>query len=152
MIRIFKTANKLNDLLENTVKQGDCLEWIRALNTDGYPRMAGNVKVHRLVYELFHQENIDGFVIRHTCDNPKCINPKHLLKGTPKENGNDKFIRDRQPRVITKEVVFRVNDLLKTNKLTNKEIALILGIDQRRVSDIKCGRYCNATGKFLGHG
>ncbi len=37
----------------------------------------------------------DGMVVRHTCDNPKCVNPKHLLVGTQLENANDARMRGR---------------------------------------------------------
>lgn len=77
-----------------------CLEWTKCLNTDGYPRanINGNVniKIHRVVYQLSNiHEDISNKVIRHTCDNPKCINPTHLLSGTHKDNMNDRDLRDR---------------------------------------------------------
>lgn len=143
---------KLNDLLQHTTVNNDCLEWKGCFNTDGYARMGGNVKVHRLVYELKTSKDIRGYVIRHTCDNPKCINPEHLLCGTPAENAHDKFVRNRQPRVVTKEKVFIANSLLKLGIQSQVEIAAMLDLDVRRISDIKCGKYCSATGKFLGHG
>jgi hypothetical protein len=36
-----------------------------------------------------------GMVIRHKCDNPKCINPAHLELGTPYDNSADMVARDR---------------------------------------------------------
>ena len=112
---------KLTDLLANTVYEDECRIWTRCLNTDGYPHMFGNVKVHRLVYQLSTGEDIEGYVIRHTCDKPKCINPNHLLKGSFADNGNDKFVRDRQPRVVTKDIVFKVRKILQLNLLKQKE-------------------------------
>lgn len=147
--RIFHSEDPLNDLLENTEQVRGCALWTRALDTDGYPRMGGNVKVHRLVHLLLTGDEPE--VVRHTCDNPRCIHPQHLVGGTFTDNGHDKFLRDRQPRVVSKETVFKCIELLKGDaKQVN--IANELGIDPRRVSDIKCGKYCSATGKFLGHG
>src|SRR3970282_283530 len=108
----YTSEQKLQDLLSNTVQEGDCLVWTRCFHTDGYARIAGNVKIHRYVFELTTGEDIQGFVIRHTCDNIRCINPDHLLKGTFGDNGNDKFERGRQPRVVTVEKVFEGNVLL----------------------------------------
>lgn len=35
-------------------------------------------------------------VVRHTCDNPRCINPEHLIAGTQKDNVADMLTRNRQ--------------------------------------------------------
>lgn len=34
-------------------------------------------------------------VVRHTCDNPRCINPAHLVGGTQKDNVADMYSRGR---------------------------------------------------------
>lgn len=125
--------------------------WTRALNTDGYARMAGNIKVHRLVNKLSTGEDNHGKVVRHTCDNPKCINPNHLIVGTHLENIMDRDLRNRTYKKITKEVVTKVKALLNLNSFTQKEIAILIGIDPRRVSDIKRNIYSD-EGKFLRNG
>ena len=142
---------KLQDLLTQTKQVGDCLEWVRCFTTDGYARMGGNVKVHRMVYELTTGEDIQGKVVRHTCDNIKCINPLHLISGTNLENIKDRVERDRSYKVITKDKVLRVKALLNLKFLPQKQIAEIVGIDPRRVSDINRGLY-NDEGRFLGRG
>lgn len=142
---------KLSDLLSNTILEGECMIWTRALNTDGYARMAGNIKVHRLVNKLSTGEDNHGKVVRHTCDNPKCINPNHLIVGTHLENIMDRDLRNRTYKKITKEVVTKVKALLNLNSFTQKEIAILIGIDPRRVSDIKRNIYSD-EGKFLRNG
>lgn len=55
------------------------------------------VRTHRFVYSVYH--NIDlvaGDVIMHTCDNPACANPKHLVLGTHATNCADKVAKGRQ--------------------------------------------------------
>jgi hypothetical protein len=145
----------VEQLLKNTFPPSHgCMEWRGAYNSDGYPRIAwngnSNGKVHRIIYELTTGENISGLVVRHTCDNPRCINPKHLLKGTPKDNANDRDERKRTYHKITPEIVQGTLDLLK-QKLKHKEIAGIIKIDPRRVSDINCGKY-DLRARFLGSG
>lgn len=132
---------KLTDLLSNTVPNGECMEWTRCYNTDGYPHMFGNVKVHRWVNKLFTGKDNTGYVVRHTCDNIRCINPEHLITGTNLDNIQDRDERGRTYKVITKEVVFKVKTLLNTKILSHREIADIVGIDIRRVSDINCNKY-----------
>lgn len=51
---------------------------------------------HRLTYCVANGvtlATIEGKVVRHTCDNPRCINPVHLQLGTQADN-----VRDRQER------------------------------------------------------
>ena len=149
-----KNANReeeLEDLLANTASSGDCKVWVRCFNSDGYPRMANNVKVHRRVYELLTGLDLTGLVVRHTCDNPKCISPDHLTHGTATDNMKDRDDRDRTYRVITKEIVRRTKELLSTGILSRKEIANLVQIDVRRVSDISNNLYSEEA-KFLGRG
>jgi len=39
-----------------------------------------------------------NIVIRHTCDNPKCINPEHLISGTQDDNIQDAVKKGRMRR------------------------------------------------------
>lgn len=154
--RIIKKTSLTNeeilaDLLAYTDQQDDCQIWRGAVNTDGYAHMFGNVKVHRLVYELVSGVKPTGYVVCHSCDVPLCINPDHLSLGTPADNMHHKFLRNRQPRVITKEIVFKVRELLNTTTMKNTEIAQQMGINPRRVADIKHGLY-NEAGKLVRQG
>jgi hypothetical protein len=45
---------------------------------------------------LAHNRKIPkGYVVRHTCDNPPCINPDHLVTGTAAANNRDRAKRGR---------------------------------------------------------
>lgn len=139
-----KTLSEILDLTKFN-EETFCMEWQRCFNTDGYPRMGvtgnSNVKVHRLVYELANNKDITGYVVRHICDNPKCINPEHLILGDNKANMRDRDERNPKYVLMTRELLFRVKELLATKKLTQKEIALLTGLTERRVSDINMNRY-----------
>lgn len=39
-----------------------------------------------------------GLVIRHTCDQPRCVNIEHLVAGTQKQNVDDSIERGRHVR------------------------------------------------------
>lgn len=131
----------LRDVLANTAVKNECLEWTRCFNTDGYARMSNNVKVHRLVYELSSGKSAKGFVVRHVCDNIKCINPDHLVIGNIADNVKDMDVRNRRYRKITVDIIKKVKELLETKLLSHVQIAKAVDIDCRRVSDINCGRY-----------
>lgn len=132
-------SKSLDEWLSHTERVGDCLEWIRCFNTDGYPR-AGvkgntNLKVHRVVYELYTGQDIKGLVVRHKCDNIRCINPEHLDIGTTLDNVADRVIRGRCYNQITQDEINHILDL-RINGLTHKLIGERLGIKIKRVSHI----------------
>lgn len=44
------------------------------------------------------REELEGVVVRHRCDNPRCVNPAHLEEGSHKDNVADCIIRGRRPK------------------------------------------------------
>ena len=79
----------------------DCINWSRSLGHNGYGLTTRNNKTyraHRLAYCDYHgidHSDIKGMVVRHTCDNRKCINPEHLVIGTHQDNMDDMKKRNR---------------------------------------------------------
>jgi hypothetical protein len=74
-----------------------CWEWTRA-TTKGYGAFRVNgktVQAHRFAYELAMGPIPEGLELRHTCDNPPCVRPDHLIPGTSKENTQDMLCRGR---------------------------------------------------------
>lgn len=131
-------------ILSYTVQVGECLEWTRCFNSDGYPRMGwkgkGNGKVHRILMQLLGHD-VNDKVVRHRCDNPKCLNPDHLTLGTPLENVKDMDDRDRRYKLMTEEQVSCVRFLKESfPTMTQKDIGNLVGLDARRVSDILLGK------------
>ncbi len=67
---------------------------------DGYVRFwAGrNILAHRYSYMIVNGKIHKDKQINHTCDNPVCVNPKHLYAGTQKQNVDDCKRRGRLNR------------------------------------------------------
>lgn len=84
-----------------------CIDHGKRGNSKGYATQSHRNKtvfMHRLAYTKHHgidYYSIVGKVVRHTCDNPRCINPDHLLLGTVLDNVLDRQERQRQARGVT---------------------------------------------------
>jgi hypothetical protein len=94
--------------------------------------------VHRVVCELSLLD-ISGKVVRHTCDNRKCINPLHLKIGIAKDNVKDVDERGRRFKLVTKNLVENIIAYICLG-FSNLEISKIIKIDPRRVSEIRVGK------------
>lgn len=53
------------------------------------------VSIHRLVCEMAHGAPQTGQVARHSCDDPRCCNPRHLSWGSQAQNIADAMDRGR---------------------------------------------------------
>jgi hypothetical protein len=90
------------ELFWSLVANGDpdeCWEWLGKKTRDGYGSLKRNgvaLSAHRVGYEISTGDSAIGFVIMHTCDNKACVNPRHLKKGTHKENMEDMVAKGRQ--------------------------------------------------------
>ena len=54
-----------------------------------------SMNAHRASFLLFNGEIPDKLFVCHRCDNPSCVNPKHLFLGTSKDNNQDRSNKGR---------------------------------------------------------
>lgn len=55
------------------------------------------IPAHRYVYQEIHNLELKtNDIICHRCDNPSCVNPVHLFKGTHKDNVADCIRKNRR--------------------------------------------------------
>ena len=76
--------------------------WTAATANGGYGtiglggRDAGNERAHRLSWIWSNGRPLKpSEIVRHSCDVPACVNPKHLLVGTKLDNTHDAMERSR---------------------------------------------------------
>lgn len=79
-----------------------CWPWPKSLDEYGYGKCymgdrGGKMIASRAVYEHFVGPLIKTLVVMHTCDNPRCVNPEHLMLGSVADNNRDAHRKGRQP-------------------------------------------------------
>lgn len=85
----------------NFDKESGCWEWTAAKSQGGYGvfRYHGrNAPAHRVSYEWVNGGVLPGMYILHKCDNRICVNPDHLVSGSPSDNMRDMHAKRRHPR------------------------------------------------------
>lgn len=116
--------------------------WVYDGATDGWGygilnhkgRMLG---AHRVAYAVWVGDITDELIVRHTCDNPPCINPKHLLSGTHGDNASDRGSRNRAGAAkVTVEQVLEIRHLRNTIDMTLQQIADTYGLSRDGVASI----------------
>lgn len=84
--------NKINKAAPN-----GCWEWTGSTaNGYGQLKYPGQIRAHRTSWELHSKKKIPfGMCVLHKCDNPPCVNPKHLWLGTALQNTRDMIKKKR---------------------------------------------------------
>ena len=119
----------------------------------GYLQHRGKqVLAHRLAYcqaNGLDISDIDAQVVRHKCDNPKCVNPEHLELGTQSDNIADMHSRGRGLKgemignsKLTDEQAEEIRRLYKPRSKDRNQYQLAkrFGITQSQVSMIITGK------------
>jgi len=85
----------------------DCWEWTAYCNHFGYGMFhynGGPKRAHRVAWELTHGPIPKRMWVLHHCDNPLCVNPKHLYVGVRQDNIDDMYLRGRNGRLSSMDL------------------------------------------------
>lgn len=137
--RFWSKVNRLGD--------EDCWEWTAVRNADGYGRFQLYRKIvssHRASYLMFCGPIPSGMVVMHTCDNPPCVNPAHLVLGTQLENVRDCAAKNRRANLkgeahgmafLTEKIVNAIRDAVASG-FSQAEMGRAFGIRKGLVCDL----------------
>lgn len=126
-----------------------CWPFTGSLDIGGYGwcsfAFAGTKKAHRLAAWLAG-DDIDDRVVLHSCDNPPCINWRHLYTGSHAENEADKDAKGRRPigedhgaAKLTEEHVRTIVQRVRAGE-ARRDVAASFGVSTALVAAIMCGR------------
>ena len=145
-LRSFVLEERIWELCDQSGGPNACWPWkLRRSARSGYGcffvKGKGKQVAHRWAWQVTNGPIPDGMFVCHHCDNPTCINPKHLFLGTPMENVHDMIRKGRQScgpvhsakmrgarkSVLTPEVVAAIIEKRRRG-YTQRSIAEALGI------------------------
>lgn len=137
--------SKEDYFLINLNKTKTCWNWGPVTKGHSYGRMSVNGKrvyAHRYSYEYFNKSKIpDHLVVRHKCDNPRCVNPEHLILGTQKDNIHDAIRRKRlmpeyNGRKVSEMDVLNIREIYRTETISQEMLGKRFGLCRQAVGNI----------------
>lgn len=133
----------------------DCDEsWNEGFYGNGRPRKSvgrRSMSAARWVYMQHHgltSDQLAGLVVRHTCDNGRCVNPQHLIVGTQADNVKDSIDRGRHSAgerhgcaKVTESIVREIRATYikgtsRWNPGNGQELRSRFGLSRTQISDI----------------
>ena len=127
-----------------------CWEWQTSKDADGYGWFWVEGKTqnaHRFSWSFHNDREIpEGMCICHTCDNPECVNPAHLVCRDVAWNVADRGAKGRsvkgESNGRSKHTALEVEQIRKllAEGLSQRKIGKIYGIAHSGVWKIKTGK------------
>lgn len=145
--RVTRPRDVGSRLLDNSIPEPNsgCWIWLAAVTERGYGQMSVGGRqqgAHRASYEFYKGPVPAGAVVRHSCDNPFCINPDHLLIGSALDNVHDALDRGRfvsgNTHPIAKLTVEAVKEI-RSSTLSDAKLAKKFGVSAAAIGYARRG-------------
>ncbi|MFA5037372.1 MAG: HNH endonuclease [Candidatus Izemoplasmatales bacterium] len=131
-----ENANRFFSKVDIPDDENNCWNWLASTNKYGYGQFSYNgtmCRANRVSYEHFYGDIEGDQLVRHTCHNRKCVNPRHLELGDHIDNRQDAIEAGRMPG-INKETIKKIKSLARTT--SHYKISLIIGVSRRAIDKI----------------
>lgn len=146
---ILNDPNLVEFIFSHCKREDDCLVWQRSGNQYGY----GQIKIrqvkyatHRLIALAFCETPFDlndsNISVCHTCDNPPCNEPTHLVVADQSYNIKDAYAKGhrvspmRSFRVMTEDEVQEIRSLYATTVPNYSELGRMYNVDPQTIRQI----------------
>lgn len=123
----------------NVSWENDCWEWTRGTTSDGYGVFHfghSSIRSHRFSYQQHNGKITEHECVLHSCDNPRCVNPKHLWIGTRAENNADKEAKKRGVHPVQSSGESNSNATLTTPEVIAAKVMARKGLPQARIAKL----------------
>lgn len=143
----------LKEQLATRERSDECWEWPFPKDKDGYGYAVYNkfrtrAHVLALIFDGKPKPDPPSNNALHSCDNPPCVNPRHLRWGTISDNTQDSIARgrfsyapshrgSRSPNAkLTEEAV----QSIRSDSRNHRQVALIYGVHPATICRIRNGK------------
>lgn len=133
----------------------DCWNWKASKSPKGY----GNVKINyvqyranRISYLIHYGPFLEALMVCHSCDNPACVNPKHLWLGDALKNAEDRDAKGRYVvgylpvgeahfcAKLTDAKVLLAREYYKKGGFSHRELGDLFGVAKETMSKLLQGK------------
>lgn len=133
---------------------GECWLWKSGRSRpEEHPKFwtgAGYERASHVSLSIYQPWKKRSVYVCHKCDNPLCVNPKHLFAGDHLINMRDKAKKGRSYRPVgrknpksrlTREIAGLIEAEIRGGGISQDKIAAKYGVGQNTVSQISLGRH-----------
>jgi len=129
-----KNSNVIDRFWNKVNKTDSCWLWTANTCRNGYGNINVNgvqTKAHRFSLIIHGVAVPNGAIVRHSCDNPSCVRPDHLMVGSQQDNMTDKVNKDRQHKILSRTQVLEIRSLYPSMSL--KDISLRYNVTRENI-------------------
>lgn len=130
-------------LAANSMSVAGCRVWL-GYTQSGYGVITWQgerIRIHRLVYKMMYGKS--PAVVRHTCNNPKCWNYRHLEGGDQRDNMHDAIKAGNhvscQEGYKTSNAKITADDatVIRTSTASARDLAKVYGVSREHIYRIR---------------